>query len=331
MKDKVLYRNVLLEDLVKMKQATVKKYVTQKLLETYEDVYTADGFVFAKGTYPVLLVAHMDTVHEHVVRKIKRDGPVISSPQGIGGDDRCGIYLILELIKHFKCSVVFTEDEEIGLVGATAFTKSECLDMCDNVKYIVEFDRRGNKDAVFYQCDNEEFVNFVESTGYFKKSWGTCSDISRIAPALGVAAVNLSSGYKNEHTLKETINLEDVDIILEEAKKLIKLEVEKPYEYIESAYSGYGYYGGFEDCFDEEDYEDFDDYQSFLCSKEKNLAKHIFHIYVDDPFTGIQVCVEVYAINRAEAIGIVLQKYRFCSYEDIVTVFDSSQYKAIEG
>ena len=47
--------------------------------------------------------------------------------------------------------------------------------------------------------------SFIESTGYFKTAWGSVSDISTIAPALGVAAVNLSSGYFDEHTTRETL------------------------------------------------------------------------------------------------------------------------------
>lgn len=337
MKDK-LYRNVLLENLVKMKQSTVKKFVTNELLEYYNDVYTGDGFVFAKGTYPVLLVAHMDTVHKEVVKKIKYDGPVISSPQGIGGDDRCGIYLILELIKEYRCSVVFTEDEECGCIGAGKFTKSECSDMCENIKYIVEFDRRGNKDAVFYQCDNPDFEKFVQSTGYFKKAWGSCSDISIIAPALKIAAVNLSSGYHSEHTKNETINLVEVQTILEEAKKLIALEVEEPYIYIEKSYGGrwnswyddddYWYYNRYGSKKEDETIDKgYTDYNTFLCSSEKNLAKKIFHIYIDDPLTGFQECVEIFAFNENEAVGIALKHFDYCCYEDIAQIINSSEYR----
>lgn len=333
MKDNGSYRNILLENLVKMKQETVKKFVTNELLEYYDEVYTGEGFVFAKGTYPVLLVAHMDTVHKETVKRIKYDGAVISSPQGIGGDDRCGVYLVLEMIKKFKCSVVFTEDEEKGCIGATSFTKSECIDMCENIKYIVEFDRRGHNDAVFYQCDNPDFTKFVESTGYFKKAWGTCSDISVIAPVLKIAAVNLSSGYHNEHSAKETINLIEVETILKEAMKLVALEVEKPYEYIEKSYgTNWRYWDDDDDIYwwyhyRDKDPKNYKDYGTFLCSNENKLAKKIYHIYADDPETGLQICVEVFAFNENEAVGIALTHYSSLSYEDISQIVDSSSQR----
>ena len=54
------------------------------------------GFLYAEGTVPVLLVAHLDTVHRTQPETIcySADGTVMMSPQGIGGDDRAGVYMI---------------------------------------------------------------------------------------------------------------------------------------------------------------------------------------------------------------------------------------------
>ena len=48
-----------------------------------------DGYLYAAGSVPVLLVAHLDTVHREPVRDIcyNADRTVAMSPQGIGGDD----------------------------------------------------------------------------------------------------------------------------------------------------------------------------------------------------------------------------------------------------
>ena len=97
------------ENICRKSQKKLKKYVKNKLMETHEDVTIGDGFVYAQGKFPVLLVAHMDTVHENLPTTIVHDGDIISSPNGIGGDDRCGIYMILEIIKKYHCSVLFCE------------------------------------------------------------------------------------------------------------------------------------------------------------------------------------------------------------------------------
>ena len=112
------------ENICKMSQTEVKKYMKKFLISKSYDVVDQDGFLYAKGDIPVLLVAHMDTVHKERCRTIINVGNKTSSPQGIGGDDRCGVYIIMNLINELKCSVLLCEDEEKGTVGARNFTKA---------------------------------------------------------------------------------------------------------------------------------------------------------------------------------------------------------------
>lgn len=137
--------------------------------------------------------------------------------------------MILNLIKSLKCHVLFCEQEEVGCIGAKSFCKSNIK---PDVNYIIEFDRRGHDDSVFYDCDNKEFEDFVNTVG-FKTAYGSCSDISYIAPHLGVSAVNLSSGYYNAHQLYEYIDMEVVERNTSRAKTLIEKEHNKKYAYIE--------------------------------------------------------------------------------------------------
>lgn len=87
-------------------------------------------------------------------------------------------------------------------MGARKFAKSK---LRPEVNYIVELDRRGTNDAVFYNCDNPDFTEFVCSFG-FEENYGSFSDISVVAPHLDTAAVNISAGYFNEHRLHEMID-----------------------------------------------------------------------------------------------------------------------------
>jgi len=193
-----------------------------------------DGFIFAQGTHPVMLVAHLDTVHHEPVKQIcySRDDNIMMSPQGIGGDDRCGVYMILEIIKEFKCSILFCEDEEMGAIGAGKFTTSGIAPK--GINYIIEMDRKGLNDAVFYDCDNRDFTDFVLEAGFIKAE-GSFSDISEIAPFLGIAAVNISSGYYNAHTQHEYVKLLEVENNIYRISKLIKTGSPQ-FEYIEREY-----------------------------------------------------------------------------------------------
>lgn len=119
-----------------------------------------------------------------------------------GAQIRLDTPMILLLMRECRCHILFCEEEEIGGVGAKKFAKSK---LRPEVNYIVELDRRSTNDAVFYNCDNPDFTEFVCSFG-FEENYGSFSDISVVAPYLDTAAVNISAGYFNEHRLHEMID-----------------------------------------------------------------------------------------------------------------------------
>lgn len=239
------------KEICRMTQSQLKAHLRKELVKAKYDPVCHDGFLFANGNVPVLLVAHLDTVHKKQCVDITNIGKhTLTSPQGIGGDDRCGVFIIMEIIKELNCSVLFCEDEETGGKGASKFACSKIINSL-NVNYIIEFDRMGSRDAVFYKCDNDKFTEFVLQNTGFEKARGTFSDISVIAPAAKIAAVNLSSGYYNAHTINESVDFIDVINTIEVAKSLIQTESPK-FEYIAEKQSNQmsffdGGYGNFFD------------------------------------------------------------------------------------
>ena len=238
------------EDICKMTQPEVKEYMYQYLSSKKYNVVNEDGFLYAKGTVPVLLVAHMDTVHQKQCSVIVNNNGKMSSPQGIGGDDRCGIFMIMNIVKELNCSVLLCEDEEKGGVGARKFinakkktanekgktTETAYIDNLD-VNFMIEFDRKGSNDAVFYTCDNKDFIDFVTDTTGFKLATGSFSDISLLMPAAKLSAVNLSCGYYNAHTVNEYVMYDEMMDNIEAAKVLIKEECTEPFKYVSRVYS----------------------------------------------------------------------------------------------
>lgn len=210
-------------------------------------------YILVQGEAPVLLVAHLDTVHHESVKTICKsdNGNILMSPQGIGGDDRCGVYALNAIWERCKVKpwLLFTCDEEIGGHGAEAFCakheNGKLPKVLDELKLIIEIDRKGKDDAVYYGCDNPEFENYITGKG-FETEWGSFSDISYIAPELGVAAVNLSSGYYNAHTQHEYINRKHLNATVKRVIEIVA-DATKPdfpkYEYIESDRIYRGFYG----------------------------------------------------------------------------------------
>lgn len=203
-------------------------------------------YLLVKGEAPILLVAHLDTVHREKVKTIcySEDGNILMSPQGIGGDDRCGVYALIKAHANasLKPWMLFTCEEETGGVGAKAFTKSfeekKFPQAFDKIKCMVELDRKGSCDAVYYDCANDDFEAYITSKG-FQTARGSFSDISLLAPAIGVAAVNLSAGYYHAHTQHEYIDRSQLEAVIDKVGKIINEVAEEKfprYEYIGKTY-----------------------------------------------------------------------------------------------
>lgn len=189
----------------------------QELLDFARDAMQGMGYsvassldyLFAPGTTPILLVAHVDTVHFHPPQQMFYDpqAQVLWSPQGLGADDRAGVAMIFELVSRgHRPSVLLLTGEEMGLVGARAATRD--FPGLSGVNVMIELDRAHAKDAVFYDCITPALISWTKRFGW-REEFGSFSDISELAPAWGIAAVNLSVGYYNQHTKTEYLNLRE--------------------------------------------------------------------------------------------------------------------------
>ena len=100
-----------------------------------------------------------------------------------------------------------------------------------SVYYIIELDRQGYNDAVYYDCDTPEFTTFVDEFGFEQKR-GSFSDISIIAPHYGIAAVNLSTGYYNAHRQHECIDMKAVQHNIKRVVDMVNAEY-GPFKYVD--------------------------------------------------------------------------------------------------
>ncbi|WP_062050458.1 M20/M25/M40 family metallo-hydrolase [Bacillus sp. JCM 19034] len=231
-KEQLFYRQ--LEQLLMIPGASgnegrIRKYVMDKLSPCMDHL-TVDqaGNVLAEKTYrnglgpTILLNAHLDTVYElEEGRNIIKNGTVWSSSKGIlGADDRAGVAVILHLVEHLyhssfngKVKVIFTVEEECGLVGAS---KVDDYFLWGTDGAIV-VDRRGNGDIVtscgsFLPFCHQDYGTFFKKVAVDEglSGWATTmggSSDTRIWAGHGIQSVNLSAGYWNEHTDEETLDV----------------------------------------------------------------------------------------------------------------------------
>lgn len=258
----------LLKSILVLTQEELHDFLVDFLLEYYEEnnmVEHRGNFIYVKGEIPVLMVAHLDTVHTHppVYDDIfyDQDKQVMWSPDGIGGDDRCGVYQIMELIlSGYRPCIAFTWNEEKGALGAQFMTTNTRLTSKIDHTYInfaIQIDRRGFKEAVYYDLDSPEFEQYISGFGFDTKI-GSYSDISEICPEWGFAGVNVSAGYVSEHTLQELILVYGIEDTLDKVKMILADQMISPkfYEYKQKrntfSYNKYygtanEYYYGYED------------------------------------------------------------------------------------
>lgn len=228
----------LFHQIVSLSQPRLKEALSKILKSHYSTVIETKDYLIAEGNddTPIALVAHLDTVFNETPTNIYHDAKteVLWSPEGLGADDRAGVFIILSLIrKGYRPHIIFTTEEERGGIGASALATIRCP--FKKLNYIIELDRQGKDDCVFYECDNVKFIKYVESFG-FKKQEGTFTDISFLCPAWKIAGVNLSVGYYLEHSYAEYLKIRELKATMHKVENMLKAKDMPYFEYIPKKY-----------------------------------------------------------------------------------------------
>ncbi len=200
----------------------------------YENQITDNkNYLIAEGDIPIALVAHLDTVHVIEPFQFFYDEKemVMWSPQGLGADDRAGVILILSILSEgYRPHLIFTTGEEHGGIGANKLVK-DYNEVPFNIDFMIELDRCGSEDAVFYNCMNHSFIDYICSFGFTFEE-GSFTDICILGRNWNIAAVNLSVGYYNEHTKAEYWDLFEADDIITKVIKILRSKNNNTYMYV---------------------------------------------------------------------------------------------------
>lgn len=267
--------HTIFDDIIRLSQEDLIQYLTSFLFSygyTQEKSIITKDYALFDGDAPILLIAHLDTVHAARVTKIYKNiqKHYLIAREGIGGDDRCGVLAIVWIItKGYRPYVLFTTDEEIGAVGARAAAKG--ITPSPAIRCMIEIDRKGNEDSVYYDNDNEEFKKYIDSFG-FVEAIGSFSDISVLGDAWNIASVNLSSGYEDAHSTDEKIYLDQTIATAKSVMAMLDNPPEKRMEHVEKAYTKYVGFGfGFDvNGYYDELYDDFYGAGTLLTENQKD-------------------------------------------------------------
>jgi len=134
---------------------------------------------------------------------------------GIGGDDKCGVFACLYMLKVLpEIKVVFFSREESGCRGSRNVDKGFFADG----RYIIQLDRRGKRDFIqtywSKKTISHEFsseIGLVKKKYKYKNTTGTVTDVMKLWDnKVGISCINLSCGYYNPHTDYEYISIKDL-------------------------------------------------------------------------------------------------------------------------
>ena len=224
----------------------------EDLMVSYlEEVLTEKGFDFFKdkhnniyvtkgnADYYPCFVSHTDTVHyiNHNLKvvELEENGKKILTgidsetmkPSGIGGDDKCGVYLCLEMLdKLDNVKAAFFVSEEIGCLGS----KQADTEFFQNVGYAIQYDSpKGNSMSMTLMGKNlfnktsdfgDKVSPLILEHGITDWARHPFTDIWPLMEKFNFSCLNLAAGYYNYHTSTEYVIVDDVENAFELGIKL---------------------------------------------------------------------------------------------------------------
>lgn len=235
----------------------IKSYIRTNIENCAISCDNAGNIYIVRGeaeNYPCI-VAHLDQVQnihssDFTVMEcgdvVFGYSPSRRQTEGLGADDKNGIFIALECLRMFdKIKVAFFVKEEIGCIGSNAAN----MDFFQDCKYVIEPDRRGNNDLIteasFTELCSEDFVRGIIGFSDYNTTTGLCTDVMSLKEnGLNVSAINLSCGYYNPHTDYESTNIKDLEKCLNFIRLIISnVQDVYPHEHVEYKVD-YGYSKG---------------------------------------------------------------------------------------
>ena len=214
------------------------------ILDNLKISYSIDDYgniIVVKGKsnlYPCFS-AHLDTVHVYnngykLFYQKEKDrtylfaGDNDKKSVGIGGDDKCGIFACLYLLKRIdNIKIIFFSREETGGIGSSNIN----LDILNDCKFLASIDR----------WNGHDFINQYSGQGTISKSFkkaiapilkkynysynsGLFTDCFNVMErGVNLSCFNVSCGYYSHHSSNEYVDLNELYnscLLCEEIAKL---------------------------------------------------------------------------------------------------------------
>jgi len=232
--------------------------------DQYGNIYVKKG---EAKLYPTM-VCHIDTVHDindnmevHISGdKMFAIDRVTMERLGIGGDDKVGIWITLQMLEEYKnFKAVFFLDEEVGCVGSSKAN----FDFFNDSTIVLECDRRGNTDfvndisgTVMYGEELQAVLKPILHEYGYKETYGGLTDVLKIAQNNDVCCANMSCGYYDPHSDNEYISIAEVYNTMEMCMDIFDATFDKRYTVDRKSIKTYNHYQHYYDGYYDHFYDD---------------------------------------------------------------------------
>lgn len=158
-------------------------------------------YIFAVGDTSTLLIAHLDTKYRIRPQTMLSDKGILWSPEGIGGDGRCGVYASLEVTKRMdlgkKPSLLFVTDRQGQGKGPNGLFKFQAnFPKCHpKITHAFVMNHRGYKDMVVYEPKALTFTETVVNQTEFQALHGHHPVTHYLGLAWQIPVCALPMGY----------------------------------------------------------------------------------------------------------------------------------------
>ena len=205
-------------------------------IETDEigNMYITKGYA---EKYPCL-AAHLDEIHAPCEREVVIEGDKIFTVDrlwnrvGCGADDKNGLWIIVNLLKSEPVlkAALFVQEERMGDIVGCRGARACDLSFFNDVKYVLECDRKGRSDVVcigkgeVLLC-NQDFISqeILRKYGYEMVGGGKTDVVELKMRGLKIPVCNISCGYYNAHKNSEYTKFSELQNCLDFVKDIIRL------------------------------------------------------------------------------------------------------------
>ena len=221
----------------------------EHFVDEHNNVYATkqESVLIPENFYFPCVIAHTDTVHNidtinvHEEMLPNTQGEIKLSykayndegnPTGIGGDDKCGVFACLTLLKELPyLKAAFFVSEETGCNGSLK-AKEEFF---TNVGYGIQFDAPENwmitekcfgqvlfdRDSEFFETCDEVLTEGMDNSNmqYMVHPY---TDVYALRGKFDFSCINFSIGYYKCHTKNEYVVVEDVFNGINMGRKMIE-------------------------------------------------------------------------------------------------------------